>query len=82
MRHHDLRATVQACLLATIDVITNTREKDKNVIFQDIRSQAINVYAVPKNFELLNKIIDSIIKMFMLVDNLILIHKAQEENKK
>ncbi|MDQ2088106.1 hypothetical protein RBH29_16895 [Herbivorax sp. ANBcel31] len=63
MRHHDLRAMVQACILSTIDVITNISQNDKPTLIKEIKMQAVNVYAIPENYEKLLFIIESFVEM-------------------
>lgn len=68
MRHNDLRAMLQACLLAAVDVFTNTIQIDKDKIIREVKSQAVNVYAIPENYKRLDFIAESITEMLFNIE--------------
>ncbi|KEI77823.1 hypothetical protein N452_04095 [Clostridium botulinum A2 117] len=74
MRHNDSRAMLQACLLATLDVITSTIEDDRATIVEKVKLQAVNVYAIPKNYKGLHYMAESIMQMFFNIERHYWIH--------
>lgn len=68
MRHHDIRAMIQACLLATLDVITNTNNIEEKIIIEEIKSQAINVYAIPNKYKGLKQLVENISEMILKIE--------------
>lgn len=67
MRHHNLRNMVQACLLASIHVFPTTNNKEKCKLIDELKMEAINSYAIPANYDHLNKITEDIVDMMINV---------------